>query len=51
MDSKYIRYFWLQDRIAVRINGPIQEYFCPPDENGIYVMAEDWDNLFIPDAC
>jgi len=43
--------FWLQDRIAVRVNGPIQEALHPPNRNGVSVMTEDWDNLCILDGC
>jgi hypothetical protein len=51
MNSKYFRYYWLQDRVAVRINGPIQELFHPPKNHGIKVMDEDWDNVFVLDGC
>lgn len=49
MISKYK--FWLQDRIAVRVNGPVQEIFSPPSRDGVRVMDEDWDNLIILDGC
>lgn len=41
--------FWLRNRVQHRILGPIQKVVY--GKNGIDVMAEDWDNLLILDAC
>jgi hypothetical protein len=51
MNPKLLPYYWLQDRIAVRINGPVQQLFHPLKNHGMKVMDEDWDNLFILDGC
>jgi len=45
-----VRDFWLQNRIAVRIIGPIHERVRDPRSEGVRVMDEDWDNLIVLDA-
>lgn len=49
--AKYRSYFWFQNRIAVRIIGPIHERVKNPYRTGINVMDCDWDNLIVLDAC
>ena len=47
---KYRSYFWMQNRVAVRLIGNIHERIRDPYEEGTKVMEEDWDNLIVLDA-
>jgi hypothetical protein len=47
---KYGSYFWMQNRVAVRLIGKIHERIRDPYEEGMKVMDEDWDNLIVLDA-
>lgn len=47
--NNYDDEFWWRNRILHRIVGPIQGLIY--GTNGIDVMAQDWDNLIILDAC
>jgi len=47
---KYTSYYWIQNRIAVRLIGKIHEQVQDPYKEGIKVIDKDWDNLIILDA-
>ena len=47
---KYGSYFWIQNRIAVRLIGKIHERIRDPYKEGVKVMDKDWDNLIVLDA-
>lgn len=47
---KYRSYFWMQNRVAVRLIGNMHERIRDPYEEGTRVMEEDWDNLIVLDA-
>jgi hypothetical protein len=49
LSENYDDAFWWRNRLLHRIVGPIQGIVYGRD--GINVMAEDWDNLIILDAC
>lgn len=40
--------FWWRQRFYHRVIGPVTKVFA---EDGIDIMAEDWDNLLVLDAC
>lgn len=50
ISENYDRSDWWRNRITDRIIGPTQHRFGSRN-NAVHVMEEDWDNLFILDAC
>lgn len=44
-------YYWIQNRVAVRVIGPVHEWVSSSEQTGCHVMEEDWDNLIVLDAC